>query len=103
MVIAKLALLVRHLGNAGSVAHGALQQGFVFLSRHPANMRPGLVIFHPGTMPQSNWPTTNFEVSPQDVRVEQPANAHRAHFTQGDFLRPVHPSRSFAGAPLALA
>jgi hypothetical protein len=38
MVIAKVrGLVVRHLGKAGSAAHGAPQQGFVFLSWHPAN------------------------------------------------------------------
>ena len=59
MVIANVRrLVVRHLGKAGSAAHGAPQQGFVFLSWHPANMRPEPVIFQRGTLPQSNWPTT---------------------------------------------
>jgi hypothetical protein len=46
--------VVRHIGKTGSAAHGASQQGFVFLSRHPANMRPERVIFQRGTLPQSN-------------------------------------------------
>ena len=57
MVIANVRrLVVRHLGKAGSAAHGAPQQGLVFLSWHLANMRPGPVIFLRGTLPQSNHP-----------------------------------------------
>src|SRR3954462_940808 len=37
--------VVRHIGKTGTVAHRASQHGFVFLSRHPANMRPDSVIF----------------------------------------------------------
>ena len=49
IVIANLMrFVVRHIGKTGSAAHGASQQGFVFLSCHPANMRPESVIFQRG-------------------------------------------------------
>jgi hypothetical protein len=59
MVIAHLRrFVVRHIGKTGSAAHGACQHGFVFLSWHPANMRPDRTLFQSRTLPQSNWPTT---------------------------------------------
>jgi hypothetical protein len=40
IVIANLGrFVVRHIGKTGSVAHGASQKGFVFLSCHPPNFR----------------------------------------------------------------